>query len=799
MRNALSSAVVLMCLACVFAMIPARADDVGLTGPQQANETFVRDYGAAGSYAVGDVVGELRHVARKNDVATTQSVLRTTMKNVTPGAEQSLVSLLTLNGGVLGSAFNILGNKIGIGTSAPARTLDVAGSFAATGNVLLGGVVNNVTSPAIAAKGYQLWTREDARMDGMDINIMKYTYGNRSQQFTWEAGNVGHDFLYRTRDNAIMVDYDRINGTYDAPSPLVDGDAIVAMGASARNSNGTHTPAQFLTVQVMGTPSGATVPMSLTVGTHMNVGVGTTTPKNKLDVEGSAAIGATYSGANAAPSNGLVVEGNVGVGTASPQAKLNVNGNVLVQGGNLMIADLASTPTATAGRSGLFSFLSGGTSELYAIDGAGNTTRLSSHAEPPAGFDPPGADPLPWSMNHANAFIGRGQIVNMSRLVRLVEELTGSDLTYDYDLPADWRLDFETWRAAQVDKLRAEYIQRELDREPRVEVKPEEAVLRAATGNGEQAGPVLKAGYQQDSATGRYYRTRTADDVKAPEIAPPDLPAWIKTRIGAAPADRLKSASASQPSKTVCSPESQAAGDASMVLGGRGNMLAADHAAIVGGSLNAVVADRAAVLAGADNQAAGAESVVLGGHGNKASGAAAVVSGIANQSEADLSFVGGQNLVLAKAARGTFAWGDAPTTRSIQAARAFVIFPAGEGGAAIGTDAVTTGTRLEVAGGDIRISKGSLIVDGKQLAAPDYVFEQGYRLMPPDELRAFIAANRHLPGVPSGGEISQNGLDVSEFQMRLLEKIEELTLYSLAQQERIDKLEKQIEDMKRTR
>jgi len=51
-----------------------------------------------------------------------------------------------------------------------------------------------------------------------------------------------------------------------------------------------------------------------------NVGIGTTTPANKLDVEGGAVIGTTYSGANAAPANGLLVEGNVGIGTASPGA-----------------------------------------------------------------------------------------------------------------------------------------------------------------------------------------------------------------------------------------------------------------------------------------------------------------------------------------------------------------------------------------------------------------------------------------------------------------------------------------------
>ena len=49
-----------------------------------------------------------------------------------------------------------------------------------------------------------------------------------------------------------------------------------------------------------------------------NLGVGTTTPQNTLDVEGGMAIGSSYSGTAAAPANGMIVEGNVGIGTSNP-------------------------------------------------------------------------------------------------------------------------------------------------------------------------------------------------------------------------------------------------------------------------------------------------------------------------------------------------------------------------------------------------------------------------------------------------------------------------------------------------
>jgi len=64
-----------------------------------------------------------------------------------------------------------------------------------------------------------------------------------------------------------------------------------------------------------------------------NVGIGTATPKSKLDVEGGLAVGATYSGTTAAPANGAIIEGNVGVGTTTPSYKLHVKGDVYADGG----------------------------------------------------------------------------------------------------------------------------------------------------------------------------------------------------------------------------------------------------------------------------------------------------------------------------------------------------------------------------------------------------------------------------------------------------------------------------------
>lgn len=74
----------------------------------------------------------------------------------------------------------------------------------------------------------------------------------------------------------------------------------------------------------------------------------------------------------------------------------------------------------------------------------------------------------------------------------------------------------------------------------------------------------------------------------------------------------------------------------------------------------------------------------------------------------------------------------------------------------------------------------------------DYVFEPDYSLLSLEQVQEFIDANGHLPGVPSAEDVAKNGIDVASMDAKLLEKIEELTLYILNQEERISELEAQI-------
>ncbi|WEK36874.1 MAG: hypothetical protein P0Y53_05105 [Candidatus Pseudobacter hemicellulosilyticus] len=62
---------------------------------------------------------------------------------------------------------------------------------------------------------------------------------------------------------------------------------------------------------------------------------------------------------------------------------------------------------------------------------------------------------------------------------------------------------------------------------------------------------------------------------------------------------------------------------------------------------------------------------------------------------------------------------------------------------------------------------------------PDYVFDSTYAIMPLRDLDSFVTANRHLPGMPTAAEVKEKGIELGEMNAKLLEKIEELTIYVL--------------------
>jgi len=80
---------------------------------------------------------------------------------------------------------------------------------------------------------------------------------------------------------------------------------------------------------------------------------------------------------------------------------------------------------------------------------------------------------------------------------------------------------------------------------------------------------------------------------------------------------------------------------------------------------------------------------------------------------------------------------------------------------------------------------------------PDYVFQSDYKLLPLDQLAEFIRRHQHLPDIPSASEIEEEGVELGRMNVKLLEKIEELTLYLIRQNKHMKRMEKEIIELRR--
>lgn len=112
------------------------------------------------------------------------------------------------------------------------------------------------------------------------------------------------------------------------------------------------------------------------------------------------------------------------------------------------------------------------------------------------------------------------------------------------------------------------------------------------------------------------------------------------------------------------------------------------------------------------------------------------------------------------------------------------IFVAANGNVRIGTGNMTPTKALEVNG---TIRSKEVIVEIANWS--DFVFNDDYQLMSLKETETFIKQNGHLPNVPSAAEVEKDGVQLGEMNAILLQKIEELTLYVIELEKKIEKLE----------
>jgi hypothetical protein len=82
-----------------------------------------------------------------------------------------------------------------------------------------------------------------------------------------------------------------------------------------------------------------------------------------------------------------------------------------------------------------------------------------------------------------------------------------------------------------------------------------------------------------------------------------------------------------------------------------------------------------------------------------------------------------------------------------------------------------------------------LLVEGNNWC--DYVFAEDYPLLTLKQVEGYIKENNHLPGVPSAGEMAENGLQLGDAARMTMEKVEELTLYIIELSKRMEQLEKE--------
>ncbi len=93
--------------------------------------------------------------------------------------------------------------------------------------------------------------------------------------------------------------------------------------------------------------------------------------------------------------------------------------------------------------------------------------------------------------------------------------------------------------------------------------------------------------------------------------------------------------------------------------------------------------------------------------------------------------------------------------------------------------------KLDVAG---TLRAEEILVEANGNTA-DFVFSDTYNLKDLTEVENYIKTHKHLPDIPSAEEMETSGIKLAEMNVLLLQKVEELTIYTIRQEEKLAKIE----------
>jgi hypothetical protein len=107
---------------------------------------------------------------------------------------------------------------------------------------------------------------------------------------------------------------------------------------------------------------------------------------------------------------------------------------------------------------------------------------------------------------------------------------------------------------------------------------------------------------------------------------------------------------------------------------------------------------------------------------------------------------------------------------------------------------LNTGAHALAVNGTALFTKATVRLTGTW---PDFVFEPTYNLPTLSQVEAYITKHKHLEGVPSAEEVKEKGIDLGDNQTILLKKVEELTLYMIELNKKVETLAKENEELKK--